>query len=276
MYTAQTLRQGLKTRRFGAKIYTFDTIDSTNNCARALAACWAEEGTVIIAERQTAGRGRMGRTWTANPLENLTFSVILRPTVPAEDLNLLPLYVGVAVVDAVRRVTGLDVQCKWPNDLLLNGRKVAGILLEGSLKESSVDFVVIGIGLNVNQREFPPELAGKATSLARETGTEFDREELFREIMRSLETHYRSLARRGFSGVIPLWNERSNFVGQHVSLSQNGSVLTGVVAGLNDHGALLLEQNGTQQAFLAGDVSILGGDTLPHDPQTLALHASGS
>ncbi len=276
MYTAQTLRQGLKTRRFGAKIYTFDTIDSTNNCARALAACWAEEGTVIIAERQTAGRGRMGRTWTANALENLTFSVILRPTVPAEDLNLLPLYVGVAVVDAIRRVTGLDIQCKWPNDLLLNGKKVAGILLEGSLKESSVDFVVIGIGVNVNQHEFPPELAGKATSLVMETGKEFNREELFREIMRSLESHYRSLGKRGFSEVIPLWTERSNFIGQHVSLSQNGSVLTGVVAGLNDHGALVLDQDGTQRAFVAGDVSILAADPLPHNGHSVAFHASGS
>jgi BirA family biotin operon repressor/biotin-[acetyl-CoA-carboxylase] ligase len=264
MYTAQTLRQGLKTRRFGSKIYTFETIDSTNSCARALAACWAQEGTVIIAEHQTGGRGRMGRTWSANPLENLTFSVILRPTAPAEEVNLLPLYVGVAVADAVTRVTGLEVRCKWPNDLLIGGLKVAGILLEGSLKESSIDYVVIGIGLNVNQRTFPLELAGKATSLALQSGHDYDREELFREIMRSLESRYRAMLKNGFGGIIPLWVERSRIVGRRVSISQNGTVLTGTVKGLSVHGGLIMEHDGVEQVLLAGDVSILDTEQVAH------------
>jgi BirA family biotin operon repressor/biotin-[acetyl-CoA-carboxylase] ligase len=264
MYTAQALRQGLKTRRFGSKIYTFETIDSTNSCARALAACWAQEGTVIIAERQTAGRGRLGRAWFANPLENLTFSVILRPTAPAEEVNLLPLYVGVAVADAINRTTGLAVQCKWPNDLLVGGKKIAGILLEGSLKESSIDFVVIGIGINVNQREFPPELARKASSLALQSGHDFDREELFREIMRSLESHYRAMLRHGFGGIIPLWVERSGIIGRQVSVSQNGTVLTGTVKGLSGTGALIMENEGVERVLLAGDVCILDNDQTAH------------
>src|SRR5512140_1081597 len=150
MYTAEALRKGLKTDHFGRKIYTFETIDSTNNCARALAGCWAEEGTVIIAEQQTAGRGRLGRSWEANPNENLTFSIILRPTISPDAVNLLPLSVAVAVSEAIEKLTGMRPECKWPNDLLLDGKKVAGILLEGSVTQSKVDWIVIGVGVNVN------------------------------------------------------------------------------------------------------------------------------
>ena len=186
MYTAQALRQGLKTQRFGNKIFTFDTIDSTNNCARALAGCWADEGTVIIAEQQTAGKGRLGRVWQANPNENLTFSIILRPTANPEQVNLLPLYVAVAVAQAIERTTSLKVECKWPNDLLVNNRKVAGILLEGSVKDNTLEYVVVGIGVNVNQVAFAHDLEGKATSLRLEGGKEVDRLLLFRELLSSL------------------------------------------------------------------------------------------
>jgi len=258
MLTAQMLRKGLKTRRFGSKVFCFEVIDSTNACARALASCWADEGTVIVAEQQTAGRGRMGRTWVANPFENLTFSVILRPDTPAEGINLLPLYAGVAVAEAIERATGLSVVCKWPNDLLVNDKKVAGILIEGSLKESSVEYVVIGIGINVNQREFPPEISSTATSLIIEGGKEYSREDLFREVMRSMEAHYKGLTSHGFQRIIPKWIDRSAMIGRRISVNQNGSILTGTVKGVNEQGALLLDVDGTQTTLHAGDVTILG------------------
>jgi BirA family biotin operon repressor/biotin-[acetyl-CoA-carboxylase] ligase len=132
MLSEQTLRKGLGTRAFGNKIFAFDTIDSTNSCAKAVAGCGAEEGTVVIADHQTNGRGRHGRVWQSTPNENLMFSIVLRPNLPAEGLNLLPLYVAVAISDAIQSLAGLRPECKWPNDLLMNGKKVAGILIEGS------------------------------------------------------------------------------------------------------------------------------------------------
>jgi BirA family transcriptional regulator, biotin operon repressor / biotin---[acetyl-CoA-carboxylase] ligase len=261
MYTAQALRQGLKTQRFGHKIYTFDTIDSTNNCARALAACWADEGTVIIAEQQTAGKGRLGRVWQANPNENLTFSIILRPSANPEQVNLLPLYVAVAVAQAIERSTSLKVECKWPNDLLINGKKVAGILLEGAVKENTLEYVVVGIGVNVNQAMFARELEGKATSLRLENGKDVDRLVLFREILRSLENNYKALSSSGFNTVLPLWLARSSMINRQISVSERGSVISGVVRGLSPEGGLILDSPQGAKTLFAGDVTILGIET---------------
>ena len=180
MFSEQILRKGLKTRVFGNKIYTFDSVDSTNNCARAVAACGAAEGTIIITEHQTAGKGRLGRHWQAEPNQNLMFSLVLRPNVSPESINLLPLYVAVAVSDAIENATGLKVECKWPNDILYNGKKVAGILIEGSIKQNAVEYVVIGIGINVNQMKFDGDLTTKASSLRLECQKEIDRTVLFR------------------------------------------------------------------------------------------------
>ena len=251
------LKKGLHTKRFGQKIFSFETIDSTNNCAKALAACWAEEGTVVLAEEQTAGRGRLGRTWLAAPNENLTFSLVLRPELPSEAMNLLPLYAAVGVAEAIEKTTGLAVECKWPNDLIIGGKKLAGILLEGSLKEESVDYVVIGIGLNVNQTDFPPDLASRATSLRLESGRDVDRAELLRTILRTLEEHYRTIMKQGFHAILPLWLSRTHMINRQITVSQDGTTLSGVVTGLSPEGALILRTNGTEKTLYAGDVSIV-------------------
>ncbi len=264
MVTEGELRNGLKARVFGSKIYTFETIDSTNNCARVLANCWAPEGTVVLAEEQTAGRGRLGRAWIANPGENLTFSLILRPAGSPETINVLPLWVGVALAEVIEQVTGLEVVCKWPNDILIQGRKAAGILIEGSLREASVDFVVVGIGLNINQRSFAPELSSKATSLALVAGHTFDRVKIFQELLHSLERHYRRFRHKGFDEIVPLWVSRSRMVGSRIAVSQNGTILTGTVKGLTNHGELLLDHDGEERTFLAGDVTILEHSFMAH------------
>lgn len=258
MLTEQTLRKGLKTHRFGSKIYSFDSIDSTNNCAKAIAACGATEGTVIIAEQQTAGKGRMGRPWQANPNENLTFSIVLRPQGSADAMNLLPLYVAVGVAEAIERTTGIQVECKWPNDLLINSKKVAGILIEGSLKQNALEYAVVGVGLNVNQKTFSGELEQKATSLYLASGKEIDRSVLFREILRSLEGRYRDASSGGFTSVLPEWLSRCRMINQEISVSLHGQVLSGVVKGLNNEGALILQANGTEKTLFAGDVTIIG------------------
>lgn len=257
MIDESVLKKGLHTRWVGRKIYTFDTIDSTNNCARALAGCFAEEGTVVIADHQSAGRGRLGRSWDSPASENLMFSVILRPTLSPDATNLLPLVTAVAVASAIEESTGLKADCKWPNDLLLGGKKVAGILLEGSLKQNAVEFVVIGIGVNVNQVVFPTELAPRATSLRLAGGREVDRVRLFQSILRSIEHLHARLAPSHFKGVLPLWLARSRMINRQISVSQQGSVLSGVVRGLSDDGGLILNSSGTQHTLFAGDVTLL-------------------
>lgn len=258
MYSEKDLRKGLKTRVFGNKIYTFETIDSTNKCAKAVAGVGAGEGTVVIAEHQTAGRGRLGRLWEANPNENLTFSIVLRPKVGPDSLNLLPLYVAVAIAQAIEKTTGLKVECKWPNDLLIARKKVAGILIEGSVKQNQVEFVVIGIGINVNQQNFGGELAPKATSLRLACGKEIDRVKLFRESLLALESTYPTVCLTGFQSVLPQWLSRSTMINKPISVSQQGNLISGVVKGLSRDGGLILQSEGAEKTLFAGDVTIVG------------------
>lgn len=260
MFSEKTLRKGLKTRVFGNKIYTFDTIDSTNNCAKAVAGVGAVEGTVVIAEQQTAGRGRLGRIWQANPNENLTFSIILRPKVSPDSLNLLPLYVAVALAQAIEKTTGLKVECKWPNDLLIGKKKVAGILIEGSIKQNQVEYVVIGIGINVNQQSFAGELAPKATSLRLSSGKEIERTMLFRESLLALESTYAGVSSTGFQSILPQWLSRSTMINKPISVSQQGNLISGVVKGLSHNGGLILQSEGAEKTLFAGDVTIVGMD----------------
>ncbi len=258
MFTERELRRGLKAKVFGNKIYTFQTIDSTNNCIKALANVGANEGVVVFAEQQTAGRGRMGRSWLSQPEENLTFSVLLRPRIPVEAINLLPLYVAIAVAQAIENLTGLHVECKWPNDLLIEKKKVAGILIEGSMRQNQLDYVVIGLGVNVNQLQFGNGLLQKATSLRLETGREFDRARLLREILHSLETHYVQAAENEFKSVVPFWISRTSMINKSIVVSQGGDVIAGIVKGLSSEGGLILQTNGKTQTMFAGDVTILG------------------
>ncbi len=258
MLAEQSLRKGLKTKVFGNKIFSFDTIDSTNNCAKAVAGCGAIEGTVVITENQTEGKGRHGRTWLSSPEENLMFSLVLRPKVAAESLNLLPLYVAVAVTEAIEKTTGLKVECKWPNDLLVNGKKLAGILIEGSVKQNAVEYVVIGIGINVNQTMFPPSLGMKATSVKLESSRSFVREDLFRAILHSLEKTYFQASPSGFQSILPDWISHTSMINKPISVSLQGSVISGVVKGLSPEGGLILQTEESEKTLYAGDVSLIG------------------
>jgi BirA family biotin operon repressor/biotin-[acetyl-CoA-carboxylase] ligase len=257
MISSVKLRKGLQTDRFGRKIYTFESIDSTNNCARALAECDAHEGTVVVAEHQSAGKGRLGRTWTSRPGENLMFSVVLRPDVEAGSVNLLSLVAAVAVAEAVEKVTGVKAECKWPNDLLSGGRKFAGILLESSLSGSELDYVVAGIGLNVNQMEFPPDIRDRATSLALLTGTTHDRTRLFHEILARLEGLYDTCHREGMSAVLPLWMQRATMFRRTITVAHNSRIVRGTMSGLSPEGGLILQTDGEEHVLFAGDVTIL-------------------
>jgi BirA family biotin operon repressor/biotin-[acetyl-CoA-carboxylase] ligase len=257
MFDERILRKGLKASLFGNRIYAFATIDSTNSCAKAIAGCGATEGTVVISEQQTAGRGRLGRLWESAPNQNLMFSVVLRPNVPPEGLNLLPLYVAVAVSQAIERTTGLKVECKWPNDILFNGKKLAGILIEASIKQNMVEYVVIGIGVNVNQQAFDADLSTRATSLRLLVRKEVDRVALFQEMLHQLEQNYRSINASGFHSVIPQWLSRSTMVNKEIAVSQQGEIISGIVKGLSPEGGLVLQTNGSEKTVYAGDVTVV-------------------
>jgi len=257
MFSSESLQSGLQTVNFGKKVYSFETIDSTNTCARALAGCWADEGTVVIAEYQTAGRGRLGRTWVASAGENLTFSLVLRPVIAPDAMNLLSLLVAVGISRGIEEHTGVRVFCKWPNDILCSGRKLAGILLEGSLAGDRVDAVVAGIGVNVNQQTFADELATRATSLSLETGTVIDRSELFKALLRSLEEEYRTQAESGFKNVVTRWLEHAPLIGRRIAVANNGSVIEGTVRGISNGGGLIVSSQHGEQTFIAGDVTIV-------------------
>jgi BirA family biotin operon repressor/biotin-[acetyl-CoA-carboxylase] ligase len=235
-------------------------IDSTQRVARELAHAGAPEGTVVFAETQTAGRGRLGRTWHSPPGTNLYCSIVLRPALAAARVPELALVAGLAVARAVDTV-GLRALLKWPNDVLVDGRKAAGILTEMEAELERVHVVIVGIGVNVNAtaEHFPEYLHGKATSLAIATGAPVDRIGFAARLLAEMEA---CLARHhdgGFAALRPEWEDRSALTGRRVTVAGPHGALTGEVAGLDDDGALrLADPAGTVHRIVAGEVTIEG------------------
>lgn len=212
-------------------------VDSTQNAARALADAGAAEGTVVWAEHQTRGRGRFGRSWLDEPGAALLLSIILRPRSRLAHLPQLSLLAGVATAEAIREVSGSPVTLDWPNDLLIQGRKVAGILAESFASEGGAALVILGIGVNVNQTRFPDELAARATSLRLETGRQLDREALLTRLCEGLEAWYRRWEEEGFAPVRRAWCRASATLGRRVE-GEDGA--GGVAVDLAEDGALVL------------------------------------
>ena len=257
MIAAEEIQKDLNCRRFGKKIFSFQSIDSTNNRARVLAVGGEREGTLVVAEEQTAGRGRQGRTWVASAGENLMFSLILRPGIPPDKLNILPLGIAVAVAHGVQRFTSLPVYCKWPNDLLLHGRKFAGILMESALNTRGFEYVIVGIGVNVNQETFPDPLQQRATSLALHAGHHLDRIGLLRAILESLEKEYDSYDSGGIENILPSWLALAPIIGKRITAEMQGVTVSGTVSGISSGGGLQLHTDAGDLTLLAGDVTIL-------------------
>lgn len=222
---------------------------STNADVAAAARAGTAEGLVVIAERQDSGRGRLDRGWESPPRAGLLLSALLRPSAPPALLPLLPLLVGTAAVEAVCGVAGLDARLKWPNDVLVQGRKLGGILVE-----RIDDAVVVGIGLNVSTRgdELP---VPTATSIAVEGGRA-DREPLVKELLRALERRYLAFERDGAAAVVPAYREVCDTLGREVRLLlPSGEEVAGLAVGIDDGGRLVLrDSDGRQQSWSAGDV----------------------
>ena len=257
MYSKEELLHGITPRVIGSKLFVFDSIDSTNTCAKTLSEAGIEEGTVVFAEHQTAGRGRNGRTWLSEPQCNLLFSVVVRPQLPKEQTAFLTFYSAVSIAQAVEAVIGRSVECKWPNDLLLNGKKFCGILLESSFRQSTLDYSIIGIGMNVNQTAFEKEMKLRVTSLRLEEENEFDRKQLFQKILLSLDLSYSDVQSGNFQTIMKEWNSRCRMFGKPVTVEREHDRLSGTAIGLSADGGLMIKTPDGMSTVYAGDVSIL-------------------
>ncbi|MEX0602493.1 MAG: biotin--[acetyl-CoA-carboxylase] ligase [Bacteroidota bacterium] len=256
MISREDFQRGLRTELVGKRLFVFESIDSTNTCAKTLADAGTEEGIVVLADVQTAGRGRLDRTWNSEAGTNLLFSLLLRPELPIERTGLLTFFAAVSVCRALETFIGNLVECKWPNDLLLNGKKICGILLETSLRNAKLEYAVMGIGLNVNQKHFEGDLEMNATSLIRELGTEFDRRQIFRAILVEMDTLYKDVLRCSFGRILEEWNRRCRMFGRPVTVAMESSHVSGTAIGLEADGGLIIRTGSGLQTVRAGDVSL--------------------
>lgn len=236
------ITQGLQTRYLQGPIHHFETLPSTNDLAKELGSQNAPEGTLVVAESQSRGRGRLGREWDSPPGVGLYASLLLRPPLPPTEMPQITLTTAVAVVRALRRATGVAPGIKWPNDLLVDGKKVGGILTEMETESDRIRYLVVGLGLNVNNREFPPPLNLTATSLARVAGTSFHRPGILRAWLEEFEALYDLFLNQGFGVILEEWREYNVTLGQMVTVRQGPREISGLAVEVAGDGALLIRQ----------------------------------
>lgn len=252
------IQHGLGTRRFGQRAESFDEVASTMDLAFQAGINGAPEGTLVCAEGQTKGKGRMGRSWVSPPGQGLYFSLILRPPLAPDQAAKLTLLSAVAVGEALREGCGYDVRIKWPNDLLIQGRKLCGILTEMRAEMDQVRFVVVGVGVNVHglEKDLPPG----ATSLAREALLQFPRGKVFsrvavlQDILRAFEKRVDELYQNGFGPVLEQWRRLSDTLGSRVRVGE----VEGTALDIDEYGGLMIRNdNGTVVKRMSGDVTHL-------------------
>jgi BirA family biotin operon repressor/biotin-[acetyl-CoA-carboxylase] ligase len=257
------IRGSLKTEQVGKEIHHFEVIDSTQDLAIRMAEGDAPEGSVVIGERQKRGRARVGRKWVA-PKGGIWMSIILRPKIPTAESTILPLAIALAVCNAIREVCKVNAKLKWPNDVIINGKKIAGILAEMSCEADRVNYVVIGIGVNANisVRKIESSIRGTAgyygaTSLMKEKGKEVDRIALVKKILTELERIYLKLEKKGADMIIQSWKDLSDTLGSNVTVLQNEMCFEGRAVDIDYDGALLVKlPNGNIKRIVAGDVYV--------------------
>lgn len=245
--------------RIGHTVIVKQETGSTNDDARELAESGADHGVVVIAERQKRGRGRKGRTWHSPPGRNLAFSVVLRLGLPAGDTGLVTIGAGVAVASALAELCNIPARIKWPNDVRVKGKKLAGILAEAD-GQNTIDYVVLGVGVNVNIEadEMPDDIREIATSLLIETKNQWPRVLVFKRIMEGLESIFGELESGNYKKVLEGWQGLAEAMGRRVRVETPGPVVTGTVMGIRDDGALRIKNDGgDEEIILAGDVIII-------------------
>ena len=254
----EEIRAGLSTQLLGSQIVHFYDTSSTNNEAKRLAADDAVEGTIVVSEAQTLGRGRLNRGWFSPPGGGVWVSVILRPPFPPQEAPKCTLMAAVATVEAIREVSGLACGIKWPNDILWQGRKLVGILTEMSAEMDAINFVVLGIGINVSLQEsdFPEELRNIGASVSMGAEREVSRVEVLQKLLERLEHWYQVVKKEGFEPVLEAWRLESITLGQPVRVLAGEETYDGVAEELAEDGSLLVRTENGLRRVLAGDVSL--------------------
>ena len=239
-------------------IHRYDSIDSTSSEALRMVEKGAPEGTVVISQTQTAGRGRRGRTWSSTPNAGLYLSLILHPHKPLDQLWQMAFIAALATAESIIKVSDLPARIKWPNDILINGRKIVGILVETKpIPGKSTSAVILGIGVNVNTADFPQEIREKASSMFLERGTDqpFDVFDVESELLSSLNSRYTEYLQTGFSSILDGWRALDCTSGRVVTVSTPGGIITGKAEGVDDIGDLLVRKDdGSLAKLVSGEV----------------------
>ena len=251
---------GLATVWAAKNLVLYEETASTNLDAKKLAAQGAEHGTLVVADMQTAGRGRRGRTWLSPAGESVYMSLLLRPRCKPEQASALTLVMALAVLQAVRELQPQNCGIKWPNDIVMNGKKICGILTEMSMKKMDIDYVVIGVGINANQSIFAEEIADTATSIFEQSGERVDRAWLICRVMHYFEQAYAEFEKTwDLTGLIELYNRYLLNKDRQVRVLDPKGEYEGVALGINEQGELLVKkQDGSLVEVYAGEVSVRG------------------
>ncbi|MFC1668012.1 biotin--[acetyl-CoA-carboxylase] ligase [Chlamydiota bacterium] len=255
------IAHGLTTNIVGKKIISYNSVPSTNDIAYELALNGAEEGTVVLAEYQTGGKGRLGRKWHAPTGKDILFSLVLRPSLEPYYITLLTVMSAIAVGECLQKeLTTVPVAIKWPNDICINGKKICGILLEQKAEIDKIDFVIIGIGLNVNteKEDFSQELTESAISLKIIQNKTIERIDLTRKLISYLDEKYQMIKEERFAELREEWLSFSNTHEKRIIIKQGKGILEGDAIGIDEKGALLLrEDNGIIHTVLSGDLQLI-------------------
>lgn len=253
------IKDGLGTKIFGHPILCFRELPSTNDIAKELAVRGAREGTVIVAETQTKGRGRLRRKWISPP-GGLWLSIILRPKIEPKHAPKLTLLVSVAVAKTIAKLFPLKTEIKWPNDVLINHKKVCGILTEAKTEGEALDFVIVGIGINANfgVNALPTYLRDSSTTFKEELQKEIDREILLRSLLEETEYYYGMFKERKFDTILKEWRKLARFLGSYVEIVSGKEKIEGLAADIDRDGALLVKlKDQTTRKVSSGDITII-------------------
>jgi BirA family transcriptional regulator, biotin operon repressor / biotin---[acetyl-CoA-carboxylase] ligase len=257
--TESKIRLGLQTKSLGRVIHYEESVQSTQRIAHVLAGDGASEGTLVIADEQTAGRGRLMREWHSSKGTGIWMSLILKPLLSPQKAPQFTLITAVAVVQAIEEVTDLHPQIKWPNDILIDGKKVTGILTELQAESDKINSIIIGIGMNVNHtnEHFPDELQKIATSLAIEQGEPLSRSEIVQKVLERIEALYSMYMKEGFTPVKLLWESYAISIGKKIRARTINGTIEGRALGITDEGVLKIEDSaGTIHQIYSADIEV--------------------
>ena len=254
------IKSRMETQWVGQRVYFYEEIDSTNTQAKRLAEEDAPSGTLVVSDCQVKGKGRRGRVWTSPKGEAIYMTILLRPQIRPDRASMVTLVMGLSVVQAIRNVLGLETSIKWPNDVVLNRKKLVGILTEMSAQMDYIEYLVIGTGINANMTAFSEELKDKATSLRMEMGRPVNRAALIAESMKCFEKNYEIFEKtQDLSGLMEDYQAVLANLNQPVRVLEPGHEYSGIARGINEKGELLVErEDGTVSAVYSGEVSVRG------------------